>query len=546
MSLLANLRTNSGLGADPEWRRFVLRWAGISLLLIAVASYFSYGFFQFDEYYQITEFVSYKLGKTPPDQLAWEFHQQIRPWLQPAVYYWAAKACLAIGIDNPFRLAWVFRIMSGLLGWAAVVSMMLSARVFLTGRDQRRAAVVILALLWLVPYLAVRTSSESSSGALLAIGIAVLALGSAPADWGRRRFPLAVLLLAGICFGLAFECRFQIAFAVMGVVAWVLLVAAENWRRGMAAVGWILLGVAGPIALGTLIDRWGYGTWTIVPWRYFSVNILQHRADEFGVAPVWYYFRMANESLLAPITLVWTAATLVAWARHPRHLLTWTIVPFILAHSLVAHKEVRFLFPIVMPAIFFLLLAVATPEGEIERSGWLSRVWGWRWRWPAKLFYALNLIGLMSACLTAKRPGVDLQQFIYDHYGAGTHAYLIGEKDPYENVGVNMYFYRPEGFVYTRLDNFEQLHNVLNFEPGRFLLITDRISLADEQAAIIPQATLAFRTYPAWLERYNYFHWLDRSRTFSMYAIEVSQRPALNQGETITTKAQRHEGATKF
>ena len=89
-----------------------------------------------------------------------------------------------------------------------------------------------------------------------------------------------------------------------------------------------------------------------------------------------------------------------------------------------------------------------------------------------------------------------------------------------------MYFYRPEGFVYTRLDSFEQLHNVLNIEPGRFLLITDRISLADEQAAIIPQATLAFRTYPAWLERYNYFHWLDRSRTFSMYAIDADIRTA--------------------
>ena len=87
MSLLANFRANSGLDADPEWRRFVWRWAGVSLLLIAVASYFSYGFFQFDEYYQVTEFVSFKLGKTPPDQLAWEYHQQIRPWLQPAVYY---------------------------------------------------------------------------------------------------------------------------------------------------------------------------------------------------------------------------------------------------------------------------------------------------------------------------------------------------------------------------------------------------------------------------------------------------------------------------
>jgi phosphatidylinositol glycan class B len=525
MSFWQNLRANSGLADDPEWRRFVGRWAAVSLLLIAVTCYFSYGFFQFDEYYQITEFVSYKLGKTPPGELAWEFHQQIRPWTQPAIYYAAARAAMAAGIENPFTLSLLFRAISGLCGWAAVVSMMLSARVFFSDRGIRRMAVISLALLWLIPYLAVRTSSESLSGDFFAIGVALLLLGSSAVEGGGRRFPIAALLTAGLCFGLAFDFRYQIAFAVAGVVFWVAIVGCENRRRGIATAALILAGVVPPLVIGTALDCWGYGGWTLAPWNYFLVNIVNHKADEFGTAPVWWYFYLMNEGLLAPITLLWTAAMLFTWVRHPRHIVTWATLPFFAAHSIVAHKELRFLFPMTLVGVFFFLLAFA-PQADGREPSPLRWLWERRRSWPARLLYTANLVALAVACLTAKRPGVELQKYIYDHYGQGTHAYLLGKKNPYQNVGVNMFFYRPKGFVYKELKSYDQLKEVLRTGPQRFLLITDQISLAGEQAEIAPQATLVWRSYPSWLENYNYLHWLDRSKTFSMYAIDSGERAA--------------------
>jgi hypothetical protein len=122
--------------------------------------------------------------------------------------------------------------------------------------------------------------------------------------------------------------------------------------------------------------------------------------------------------------------------------------------------------------------------------------------------------------LTAKRPGVDLQKFIYDRYGEGTHAYLLGKKNPYQNVGVNMFFYRPKGFVYEELKSYAELKERLRTGPRKFLLITDQISRSGEQAEIAPQATVVWRSYPSWMENYNYLHWLDRSKTFSLYAID--------------------------
>ena len=62
------------------------------------------------------------MGKTPPAELVWEFHQQLRPWLQPAIEYGAAKALIGLGIQNPAILTLAFRAINGLIGWAAITA----------------------------------------------------------------------------------------------------------------------------------------------------------------------------------------------------------------------------------------------------------------------------------------------------------------------------------------------------------------------------------------------------------------------------------------
>jgi GPI mannosyltransferase 3 len=549
MPLRENVRINSGWGNDPEWRRLVIRWSAVSFFLIAVAAWFSYGFFQWDEYYQVTEFVSHKLGKTPAAELPWEYQTRIRPWMQPGLYYLAARAAMLVGVKNPFTLAFIFRAITGLCGWVAIVSMMLSARVFFAESAMRRLAVIILALLWLIPYLAVRTSSESLSGDFFTLGVAALVLGSsAPfsneADrssgvGARRRYPLAALLFAGICFGIAFEFRFQIAFAMAGVVGWIAFVGSESRHRGVINACLILAAVVPPIIAGTLIDHWGYGDWCFVPWNYFNFNILQHRADAFGTSPIWSYFFLmvyADEGFLAPVALLWTVAMLVTWVRHARHLVTWATLPFFLVHCLVGHKEIRFLFPMTLLATFFFLLAYS-PSAAVERRPKFARwLWDRRNRWPAKFIYATNIVGLAIACLVCGRRTIEMQRFIYDQYGAGCRAYLLGQKNPYQNFSYNMYFYRPEGFVFAELRNFDELKETMSHGPRPFLFITDQISLADEQAGIVPEAKLVWRSYPSWLEHFNYFHWLDRARTFSMYAIDNSGRAAETVAKTATDR----------
>jgi phosphatidylinositol glycan class B len=534
VALWQNVRLNSGLADDPAWRRFVIRWSLVSLLLIGLAAYNSYGFYQFDEHYQVIELVGYKLGKTPQTELTWEFHDQIRPWLQPAIYYAEAKALIGLGVENPFTLATAFRAISGLIGWLAVTSLMLTANVLFGAGRGRRLAVMLLAMLWLIPYLAVRTSSESLSSDFFTFGVAALLLGSTvrerqtATDRNRRSFSPGAALIAGLCFGLAFEFRFQMAFAVLGVLGWVIYSAAECGRKRLGMIALICGGGALMVLLGTCLDRWGYGRWTIVPWNYFYDDIVVGHPSRDGTAPVWWYFLIMNFNPLAPITLLWTAAMLVAWVRHPWHIATWATLPFFVAHSLVPHKELRYLFPLTLLATFLFVVALLPGTGMRRRPAWMRAIWRRRRSWAAKSLVAFNLLGLGYVCFVAREPSLNFQHYLYDHYPHGCTMYVLGEqtRSPFENVGATMFFYRPPNFTLQRLRDDDELAKILRRGAGDFLVVRDRLADWSPTDASPADVRLIYRTYPEWVENCNFCNWLQNSKRFSLYAVSPLSKAA--------------------
>jgi phosphatidylinositol glycan class B len=540
MTFWKNLKRNSGLDADPIWRRFVTRWSLVSLLLIAVVCHFSYDFFQFDEYYQITEFVSYKLGITPESALPWEYNAEMRPWLQPAVYYVAARELNRLGVENPFTIAEVFRAMSGVCAWAALVSLMLAANVLFEDDSRRRPMVVVLAVLFILPYLAARTSSEAMSGNLFSLGFSTLVLGSASVDRQRRIIAPIAALVAGICFGLAFECRYQIAFAVLGVVGWFVCFSGESRWRTLGKLALLSCGVLLAVTAGTAADCWGYGHWVLTPWVYFRENILHSQANRFGTKPAWWYLIGMNTNPLAPLTLLWTVAIFAMWARHPKHVITWATFAFCLVHCLVAHKEPRFLFPIAQITAFAFILGLAPRPGELHPPKWLNWLWERRRSRWAMALYAVNFVGLASMGLGAKQPCLIVQKLIFDRNRDGCYVYVLGKEtqNAYSNMGLDMYFYRPPGFQLFRLDGYDELDALLRAGPKKFLLITDHVQKLPEQDLFVPQAELLFRSYPPWVENFNISNWLQRSRHFSLYEVDT-QQPADTAAQTVAVSQRK-------
>jgi phosphatidylinositol glycan class B len=132
-----------------------------SLLLHVIAAYFSAGFYHSDEHFQILEFLNYKLGLSPASALPIEFHEQIRPWLQPTLYLAIIKPFTFLGDWNPFHWVLAIRLFSSLLGWLSLCGLALLSDQWFENQKLKKIALWLCAILWFLPALHARHSSEN-------------------------------------------------------------------------------------------------------------------------------------------------------------------------------------------------------------------------------------------------------------------------------------------------------------------------------------------------------------------------------------------------
>lgn len=428
-------------------RRSLMILAGVTI----VTAWFSNTFYFPDEHFQILEFMGHRLGITPASELPWEFEARIRPWLQPLLYFLIARPLMALGVTDMFAIVFVLRLVTGLFSVFALAVFARAVMETLKDETEKRAFALYLPFFGFLPYLFVRTSSETLSAAFAAIAVALVLRGGAA----------RLLAVAGLMCGLAFEARYQTAMLGLGVFAWLVLVARVGTRGLAAFVGGGLIA----LVLGALANRWGYGAWVFPPWDYFQVNIVQGvAAKNFGSEPVFAYLYLMPAQIFFAITLVLMAAMLAMWLRNSRHVLTWASLPFVLLHVMVAHKEARFLFPLVILATAFPVLGFS-PHLPRWRDAF-TRVWGWRSSFSAKVMAAISVAGMLYFALYpfGVRPHMPMAQYLYRH-PPGV-IYSIGE--PFQSYPL----YRPAGFRAEQLQSPLQLEALL--DRGPVYLMSDR------------------------------------------------------------------------
>jgi phosphatidylinositol glycan class B len=386
----------------PDIAQALRRSLLILMAVTVVTAWFSVLFYFPDEHYQILEFMSYRLGITQPADLPWEFAARIRPWFQPLIYFSIAKPLLWLGLHNLFTLTFILRLLTGLFSVAALAVFARAILDTIAGDEQKRAFVRYLPLFGFLPYLFVRTASETFAAAFFAIALAMALRG-----YGARR-----LVWAGLLCGLAFESRYQAAFLALGLFAWLAIVA----RVRIAALAAFIGGGLVAVAIGTLADRWGYGAWVFPPLGYLQFNVLGGGAEhQFGREPFFAYLYLMPAQFFFAITLVLMAALAAMWLRNPRHVMSWVTLPFVLAHVLVAHKEARFLFPLAILATAFPVLGFS-PLLPRWRD-FFVRVWAWRNGWAAKLITAPSIIFMIYLAVYpfGIRPHMPMAQYLYRH-----------------------------------------------------------------------------------------------------------------------------------
>jgi hypothetical protein len=186
--------------------------------------------------------------------------------------------------------------------------------------------------------------SETACALPLTLGFA-LALGTGAPRW---KLWLGASLLA-----LAVFFRLQNGYFCLGLLA--LLFAARRKREA-----WEALGVfAAWAALFGLVDRLTWGGWFHSAIAYVQFNATY--SGGFGREPFYFYAWVLLSALGAMAALLALGAGL-AWSRARSFVAL--VALFIVLHSLILHKELRFLFP-----TFPLLCALAAVGWEHVRFG---------------------------------------------------------------------------------------------------------------------------------------------------------------------------------
>jgi GPI mannosyltransferase 3 len=315
--------------------------------------------------------------------VAWEFSSGARPWTLPALLALPWAALRFVGVSSPNVYIPVLKLLLAAVGVATAWAAARLARALGAGPLAAATAGALWALAAPAIYFSPRGLSEPISALPVTLGL----LFAWPADASRRRRLLGAALLGG-----AVLLRLQDAVLCLGLL---LALLGRGQRRPAAEV----LGVFALAALSLgLLDwvTWGH------PFQSAFVNlrfnVVEGGGSLWGTSGASYYLRVLWSSMPEVTAVLFLAGALGA-RRAPG--LGALVVAFIALHSLVPHKELRFILP-VLPA-----WAALAGVGLDSFSRWVAV------RWPAFKDWAL-----VPALLAAVFSAADFHRLTFGDLGA--------------------------------------------------------------------------------------------------------------------------------
>jgi phosphatidylinositol glycan class B len=314
-------------------RRRSLAWCLPAILAVAFALRLALAwawpnFYRPDEIFQTLE-PAYRLI-TGWGVVSWEWRAGIRSWLYPALLAGIMDIPIRLGFGRAVYLPLVMAAMSLVALLPVWAAWRLGER-----SGGRLGAVVCALLVALSPelvYFGPKTLTEVQAGNVLAAAVALATLLPHKPPSPRAGWSWAGL---GALLGIVFCLRFHLtpALALVALAA-ARLRLRERWLP-------LLLGAAVPLALLGIVDQVTLGSAFQSVWKNFSVNVTEGRSLFYGQEPAfWYGVAWAHLLGIAALPM----ALLFCLGASLLPLAAACGVLIVLTHSLVAHKELSFIY----------------------------------------------------------------------------------------------------------------------------------------------------------------------------------------------------------
>ena len=348
----------------------------------------------FDEtlqYFEQGHRVAFGSGVIP-----WEFHDGIRSWLLPGLIACVMRAAAWFG-DDPLLAIRAVR------GLCVMASLVVVAVGFRAGRRHFGLAGAILTGGFCAIWFDLIYFSSAAMTEVLAAHCAVLALWLGETDRTRRK-----LYWIGALFGLALCLRYQYGPVLAIAAAYQYRLKANDWT-------WLFLGGASMLLpFAGVLDAVTWGTPFQSIWMNFQRNSLDGIAASIGTEPSTYFLSYLNVAFL-PLPFFLLLAAIGA-RRFPA--LALAALATVAMHSLVPHKEVRFIYLALAAAPILIGL------GAARVLDWLATRHG-----PRALTAGVPLFLAVAVCLSVFI-GTGLLGPRWSFQRGTVHAFLAAHEAP--------------------------------------------------------------------------------------------------------------------
>jgi hypothetical protein len=353
--------------------------------------------------------------------VSWEWREGVRSWVLPT---FLAGLMRATGWMGPGATGYTYAItiLLSLISLSAVWFGYAWAR-RVSGREAACIAAGACAFLIGMVDLAPKALTEVVAAHILLPGLYLGFYGDRIGE--KKRFFLAAILC-----GLAASLRIQLIPAAAFAV---LYFCYPRWRQRIpvAAAGFSI-----PVLAFGVVDKltWSY------PWqsfiRYFQINVTEGRSLDYGIKP-WYWYLLVLLLLLGPmVVFLWKGAR-----RSP--LLAVVALIILGSHSLLGHKEIRFIYPVLPLAITLSAIGFTDSLASL-RTRWKLREFSLSVVAAGVLCFVLSSAFLIPKLITSYKASGALVAM--DH--AGRDAEICGVGIALDEIS----WWKPGGYSHLHRD----------------------------------------------------------------------------------------------
>lgn len=464
----------------------------VAIIVRLVAVLFAKGFGMHDDHFVYIETAqSWVDGRDIGKWFPWtEGNQgpQGHSILYPGINFIFLYLIDLLGISSPDIKMLIIRLLHAAfsllvvsLGYKITLKLSNAKTAFTTG--------LILACLWAMPWLSVRTMVEIVTIPFLLLSIWVLVKD----DFESKTMKSTAFLFSGMYSALAFSVRFQVAFFILGLGLVIL------FKKGFLKAVWFTIGFLIVLILTQgLIDYLIWERPFAELTEYARYNVV-HKGD-YPNGPWYNYILVVVGIVIPPISLFLVTGLFYSWRKHL--ILFLPFILFFVFHSYFPNKQERFILPI-LP--FFVMLGVMgwnelRDKGKIK---WFSQR-AERIAWVFAITINMILLIVIST-MYSKRTRVE--SMLYMNKFENVQSFMI--ENTVDNVTLySPLFYAgqyPEEMIFTNENPIDTLGGPWNEanEP-RFVLFYTLENLPnriEHMKKIMPQLEYETTIYPSYIDQ---------------------------------------------